>query len=124
VFFVVFMNTLAGIRAVSQDLINVARVMGASGYRLMTKIIFPSAVPQIVLALRITIPQAMVGAIIGEFLAGNRGVGFLINSASMQYNTARVFAGILALLLVVLAMDVCVSLAERRWLRWRTADAR
>ena len=121
VFFVVSMNTLAGIHAVSRDLVNVVRVMGAGKVALMTKVVLPSALPYVLTALRITIPQAMVGAIIGEFLAGNRGVGFLINSASNQYNTARAFAGIAVLLVIVLAMDWIVSMAERRLLRWHPA---
>jgi NitT/TauT family transport system permease protein len=121
VFFVVSLNTLAGIQAVSGDLINIARVMGANRFDVMTKIVFPSALPYIMTALRITIPQAMVGAIIGEFLAGNRGVGYLINSASNQYNTAGAFAGIATLLVIVLVMDWLVSVAERRFLRWRLA---
>lgn len=121
VFFVVSLNTLAGIQAVSGDLVSVARVMGADRLAVMTKIVFPSALPHIITALRITIPQAMVGAIIGEFLAGNRGVGFLINSASNQYNTAGAFAGIAALLAIVLTMDWMLSAAERRLLPWRAA---
>lgn len=121
VFFVVFMNTLAGIQNVSHHLLNVARVMGANNYQLMTKIIFPSAVPYIIMALRITVPEAMIGAIIGEFIAGNRGVGYLINAASNQYNTAGVFAGICSLLIIVLTMDWLVSVLERRLMKWRPA---
>jgi NitT/TauT family transport system permease protein len=119
VFFVVFMNTLAGLRSVSPDLINVARVMGAGRVALMRKIVLPSAVPNILIALRITVPEAMIGAIIGEFIAGNRGVGYLINAASNQFDTASVFAGIAAILIVVLLMDWAVTMLERRLMRWR-----
>jgi NitT/TauT family transport system permease protein len=119
VFFVVFMNTLAGLRSVSPSLINVARVMGASRSQLLLKVVYPSAIPNVLIAMRITVPEAMVGAIVGEFIAGNRGIGYLINSASNQYNTAAVFAGIIAILVVVLIMDTLVTLAERRLMRWR-----
>jgi NitT/TauT family transport system permease protein len=123
VFFVVFMNTLGGIQTVSPSLVNVARVMGLNNYQLMTKIVYPSAVPNITMALRITVPEAMIGAIIGEFIAGNRGVGYLINSASNQYNTAGVFAGICALLVVVLTMDWLVTVLERRLMKWRSVSS-
>ncbi|WP_051324694.1 ABC transporter permease [Candidatus Solirubrobacter pratensis] len=119
VFFVVFMNTLAGLRSVSPSLINVARVMGASRPQLLLKVVFPSAIPNVLTAMRITVPEAMVGAIVGEFIAGNHGIGYLINSASNQYNTAAVFAGIIAILVVVLIMDTLVTLLERRLMRWR-----
>jgi NitT/TauT family transport system permease protein len=71
-----------------------------------------------VTALRITIPAALIGAIIGEFISANRGVGYLINAASSRYATAEVFAGILSLLIVVLLMNAALSAVERRWLRW------
>jgi sulfonate transport system permease protein len=118
VFFIVFVNTLAGVAGVSADLVAVARVMGARPPALFGKIILPSAMPFIIAALRITIPAALIGAVVGEFISSNRGVGYLISAASSRYNTAAVFGGILSLLIVVLAMDTAVTAFERAWLRW------
>ena len=118
VFFVVFLSTLAGIGTVSAELVAVVRVMGATPLTVFAKVVLPSAFPFIVTALRITIPAALIGAIIGEFISANRGVGYLINAASSRYATAEVFAGILSLLLVVLLMNAALSAVERRWLRW------
>ena len=67
------------------------RVMGASRLDLLTKLIFPHAAPYIFTAMRITAPGALIGAIIGEFLSANRGIGFFIAAASSRYDTARVF---------------------------------
>jgi NitT/TauT family transport system permease protein len=86
----------------------------------MLAIVLPSAVPYILVALRLTIPAAMIGAVIGEFISSNRGLGYLINAASSRYDTAAVFAGIFSLLLVVVAMNGAVGWLERRLLRWRT----
>jgi NitT/TauT family transport system permease protein len=119
VFFVVFMNTLGGLLSVSPNVINVARVMGAGRLTLLRKVVFPTALPNIFTALRITVPEAMVGAIIGELIAGSHGIGYLINTASGQFDTAGVFAAISAILVVVLIIDFGVSLLERRLLRWR-----
>ena len=119
VFFIVFMNTISGIRNVSPQLINVARMMGASQWQLMTKIVLWAALPYILTALRVTVPSAMIGAIIGEFISSNRGIGYLVSAASSQYNTAGVFAGIFALLIVVAVLDVTVALLEAYLLRWR-----
>jgi NitT/TauT family transport system permease protein len=69
--------------------------------------------------LRLAIPEAFTGAVIGEFLAANRGVGYLINSAATQLNMAASFAAILVLLLLVMVFDVAVSMLERNALRWR-----
>jgi NitT/TauT family transport system permease protein len=123
VFFVVFLSTLAGIGTVRPELVAVVRVMGAARLTVFRKVVLPSALPFIVTALRITIPAALIGAIIGEFISANRGVGYLINAASSRYATAEVFAGILSLLLLVLAMNAALTAAERRWLRRGPAAA-
>ncbi|HWC04428.1 MAG TPA: ABC transporter permease [Methylomirabilota bacterium] len=123
VFFVVFLSTLAGFATVSPELVSVVRVMGAAPLAVFRKVVLPSALPFIVTALRITIPAALIGAIIGEFISSNRGVGYLINAASSRYATAEVFAGIGSLLLLVVVMNAALSLLERSWLRWAPRDA-
>jgi NitT/TauT family transport system permease protein len=118
VFFVVFLSTLAGIGTVRPELLAVVQVMGATPLTLFRKVVLPSALPFIMTALRITIPAALIGAIIGEFISANRGVGYLINAASSRYATAEVFAGIASLLVLVLLMNGVLSLCERAWFRW------
>jgi NitT/TauT family transport system permease protein len=122
VFFVVFLSTLAGVATVSPELVSVVRVMGAAPLSVFRKVVLPSALPFIVTALRITIPAALIGAIIGEFISSNRGVGYLINAASSRYATAEVFAGIGSLLVLVLCMNAGLSLLERSWFRWAPRD--
>lgn len=123
VFFVVFLSTLAGIATVPPQLVSVARVMGAAPSAVFRKVVLPSALPFILTALRLTIPAALIGAVIGEFISSNRGVGYLINAASSRYATAEVFAGIGSLLVVVLCMNAGLSLLERSWSRWAPRDA-
>lgn len=123
VFFVVFMNMVAGIYSVSPHLMNVVRVMGGSRPVLLWKVTLPSTVPYLVTGLRIGIPEAMIGAVIGEFIAASQGLGYLVNIAASQLNTAVTFAAILALLLIVVVMDVLLNVVERRSLRWRPATA-
>jgi len=118
VFFIVFLNTAAGLAAVNPGLVNVVRVMGGSPIGVFRKVMLPSALPFIVAGLRITVPAALIGAIVAEFISSNRGVGYLINAASARYRTADVFAGIVGLLIVVLLMNAGVSVLERSWLRW------
>ena len=119
VFFIVYFNTLAGIGSVSPDLISAARVMGASRSATLTKIVLPHATPFIITALRISVPAALIGAIIGELISSNRGVGYLISAASSRYDTPEVFAAILGLLVFVLLLNSLLSRWERRLLSWR-----
>lgn len=118
VFFIVFINTIAGIRAAPPQLLQVARVMGASEWDLVAKVIFPAATPFIVAALQITVPQAMIGAIVGEFISSNRGVGHLISRAAGWLDTPGLFAGIFALLVVVLVMNLGINLLGGYLMRW------
>jgi len=124
VFFIVYFNTLAGIASVSPGLIDVARIMKASRFALFVKFILPTTSVFIFTAMRIAIPSALIGAIIGEFVSSNRGIGYLISAASYRYDTAQVFAGILSLLFFVILIDMAVSAAERRFIGWRDATNR
>jgi NitT/TauT family transport system permease protein len=118
VFFIVFINTVAGIRSAPAQLLQVARVMGASEWALVRKVVFPAATPFIVAALQITVPQAMIGAIVGEFISSNRGVGHLISRAAGWLDTPGLFAGIFALLVVVLTMNLGINLLGAHLMRW------
>ncbi len=123
VFFVVFMNMVAGLYHVSPHLVNVVRVMGASRADVLWKVTLPSTLPYLMSGLRIGVPEALIGAVIGEFISANAGLGYLVNAAAGQFNTAVTFAAIVALLLIVMAMDVSLSVIERRLMRWRPADS-
>lgn len=118
VFFIVFINTIAGIRSAPTQFLQIARVMGASEWDLVRKVIFPAATPFIIAALQITVPQAMIGAIVGEFISSNRGVGHLISRAAGFLDTAGLFAGIFALLVVVLAMNQGITVLGNYLMRW------
>jgi NitT/TauT family transport system permease protein len=121
VFFVVYFNTLAGIAAANREMMALLRLMSASPAAVFAKVVLPGAVPYIVTAMRITLPAALIGAIIGEFMSSSRGIGYLIAAASSRYDTAQVFAGIFSLVAFVLLLNSGVNLLERRLLRWRPA---
>lgn len=118
VFFIVFINTIAGIRSAPTQFLQVARVMGASEWDLVRKVVFPAATPFIIAALQITVPQAMIGAIVGEFISSNRGVGHLISRAAGFLDTPGLFAGIFALLVVVLLMNHGITVLGNHLMRW------
>ena len=123
VFFVVFMNMVAGVYAVNPQQTNALRVMGADRRALLTKLVLPGTVPYLMTGLRLAVPEALIGAVVGEFISANRGLGYLVTSAAAQFNTTGTMAAILALLLIVAVMDLALTLAERRLLRWRPRPA-
>jgi NitT/TauT family transport system permease protein len=97
--------------------------MGAGRLDLLAKLVLPGTVPYLMTGLRLAVPEALIGAVVGEFISANRGLGYLVNSAAAQFNTAGTMAGILALLLIVAVMDLGLGVVERRLLRWRPRAA-
>ena len=93
-FYMTFWNTYAGVQKVGADLINVVRVMGASRSQLMREVIFPSSVGWMLVGLRMSVPYALMGAVVGEIMAGNRGLGCRIGAIVCQpiQHGRRVFA--------------------------------
>ncbi len=121
VFFIVFVNTVAGFQQVPRGLLDTTRVMGASRRDQLRTVMLPSALPYILAALRITLPAAMIGAVTGEFISSNRGLGYLTRAAASSYSTAGVLAGVLTLSAVVLIMNLMLR-PLRNALRWQTTD--
>jgi NitT/TauT family transport system permease protein len=118
VFFIVFINTVAGFQQVPTGLLDVTRVMGASRRDLLRTVLLPSALPFVLAALRITLPAAMIGAVTGEFISSNRGLGYLTRAAAASYSTAGVLAGVLCLSVIVLLMNLLLR-PLRNALRWQ-----
>jgi NitT/TauT family transport system permease protein len=116
VFFIVFMNVIAGIESVNRNHVNIVRVMGAGRVTILRKIVLPTAIPFLFLGLRLAIPEAMIGAVIGEFISGSQGLGFLVYSASNALNTAVSMAALVVLVMVVAIGDIILGICERIWL--------
>lgn len=119
VFFVMFYNTYSGIRAVEKSYVDLAWVMGAGDRDIFRKVVLPAATPYIFLGLKLSIPYALIGAIIGEFVASSAGLGWKIQVETAQYNTTGTMAGLVILMVIVSAMNALFTLFEARMLRWR-----
>jgi NitT/TauT family transport system permease protein len=119
VFFIVFFNTFQGVRHVEPVLIDNARMLGAGERQLLRHVLLPSAMSWIFSSLHISAGMAIIAAVVGEYLGSTRGVGYLIAQAEGVFDTTGMFAGMLFLALVVLAVAAIVNRVERRMLRWR-----
>ena len=119
VFFMVFFTTFQGTRQVDQDLVANARLLGASRFQVWTKIAIPQAAVWVFAGIRIGLPYALIGAIVGEFIAAEGGVGYRIREATSFFDTASVFAGLFVLMVVSMAGLAVLKLIERRTLRWQ-----
>jgi sulfonate transport system permease protein len=119
VFFIVFFNVYQGVKEVSPVVLNNAVMLGASRRQLLRHVYLPSATSWVFSSLHTSVGMAFVGAVVGEYLGSASGVGYLIQQAEGAFDINTVFAGILVLTALALALDFAVGRAERRLLVWR-----
>ncbi len=119
VFFVVFLNTYSGVREVNPLFINATQIMGASQWAVMRTVIIPSATAWVITGLKVSVPYALVGTVIGEFMSSNRGIGYIIAQATGLFDTNSVFAGILILAFVGALINGGLKATEKWLLRWK-----
>lgn len=119
VFFPVLVNTVVGVRSVPDDLRDLMRSLQATKWQTFTKLEIPASMPVFLGGLRIGATLSVIGAVIGEFVGADRGLGFLINRGKGQYDTALVFVAVFTLVVLALSLYGCVALLESRLLAWR-----
>jgi sulfonate transport system permease protein len=119
VLFLVFLNTYAGVREVDQDLIDGARLMKATRVQVIAKVIVPSAMSWVFAGLKISVPYALIGAVLGEMIAANRGLGYLVQFSGSQFDTAGVFAVLIVIALLAVALNFLVEIVQHRMQQWR-----
>ena len=119
VFFPVLVNTVVGIRAVPQDLRDLMRSLRATRLQTLRYLEIPAALPVFLGGLRIGATLSVIGAVVGEFVGADRGLGFLINIGRGQYDTALVFVAVFALVAMALLLYGAVILLERKLLAWQ-----
>jgi NitT/TauT family transport system permease protein len=119
VFFAVFFNAFQGTREVDRNLVANARVLGASPQKVTWQVVVPSAMTWIIASLHIAFGFALIGAIVGELLGAQHGLGLLIETAKGTFNPSGVYAGMLIIAVIALAAEWLITLLEKRLLRWR-----
>jgi NitT/TauT family transport system permease protein len=119
-FFLNFFNTYTGMRQMDREYVDLANLMGVKGWKLTFRVIFPAISPYVFTGIRTSIPFAVIGAIVGEFVAATEGVGFFIRMSAGIFKTADVFVGIIILMIMVVVMDKIAEMIEKKALRWQT----
>lgn len=119
VFFLVFWTSYAAVRAVDRELIDVARLMGAGRLAIVVKVVAPGSLPGVLNGLKMSVPYALIGAVVGELLASSEGIGFLMQQAASQYDTAGLMAGLVVLMVVAVALNWLVSATDYRLNKWQ-----
>jgi len=120
--FPIVIDMVLGLRSVDPDMLALARVSKASPMAVLFKIRFPCALPSLFAGMKVAVSFALVGAIVGEFVAGSKGLGFQILTAQGQFDTVRVFVSLVLLGIVGTLLFFLVDYAERLLLPWHVSQ--
>ncbi|MNI51125.1 putative aliphatic sulfonates transport permease protein SsuC [compost metagenome] len=118
-FFPMYVNTFLGVRSVDSKLFEVAKVLEFSRYKQITTLVLPSALPNVLLGLRLSLSTAWLCLVVAELMGADQGVGYLIQDARSFMRTSVVFVGIFIFAFVGKLSDSLVRLLEGRLLKWR-----
>jgi NitT/TauT family transport system permease protein len=124
VFFVVFFNAFQGVRSVDRNLISNARILGASRLQVVRHVVFPSAMTWIIASLHVALGFSIIGAIVGEFLGSQRGLGLVIATAQNTFDANGVFGAMLVIGALALSAEWLMSIVEKRLLAWQPSNSR
>jgi len=117
-FFPIVVNGIDGLRSVDPELIRMMRTLDASRWAILRRVEFPAALPTMFSGLRVAATFAAIGAVFGEWSGSNQGLGYVMLAATPNLLTARIFAAIVLLTAVALALFGVVSLLERIFVPW------
>jgi NitT/TauT family transport system permease protein len=122
--FAIVIDMVHGLKSVDPEMIDLGRTARGSAVMIIWKIRFPHALPALFAGMKVGISLALIGAIIGEFVAANRGLGYTILVAQGQFDTVRMFSALSILSLIGLLLFYAVVVAEIVFVPWRTAKLR
>lgn len=118
VFFPVLVNTIVGVRAVPAALYDLMRSLHASRSQILRKVEVPASMPVFLGGLRVGATLSVIGAIVGELVGAEEGLGFLLQLGDFQYDTPMVFVAVFMLIALALLLYGLVTLLEKRFLKW------
>ncbi|MGW1846989.1 ABC transporter permease [Streptomyces sp. NPDC001966] len=120
-FFPVVISMVTGLKAVDPEMLQLSATMGARPWQTFLKIRFPASLPHLFSGLKVAVTLAVTGAVVGEFVGANEGLGYVILQANGNLDTPMLFAGLLVMSLIGVALFVAVEIAETLLLPWHAS---
>jgi|SRR5665647_1027889 len=118
-FFPIVVSTIAGLRSIDPDLLDLAATMGSSRWKTFRKIRFPASLPHVFSGLKVAATLAVIGAVVGEFVGANEGIGYVLLNANGNLNTPMLYAGLVILSAIGIVVFMTIELAERILVPWQ-----
>jgi len=120
-FFPVVISGLAGLRSVDPEILQLTSTMGASRLKTFAKVMFPASLPQLLSGLKVAATLAVTGAVVGEFVGGNDGLGYVILQANGNIDTAMLFAALFIMSALGIVLFAIIQVAERFLIGWHAS---
>jgi NitT/TauT family transport system permease protein len=120
--FAIVIDTVLGLRSVDPDLLDLSRSLGGRRLGILMKIRFPTALPSLFAGMKVAISLALVGTIVGEFVAASSGLGYVIMTAQTTFDTGRIFAALLILAVMGTLLFFLIDVLERWLLPWHVSQ--
>lgn len=120
--FAVVIDTVLGLKSVPAEMLDLAHTLHGGRFAILWRIRLPCALPSIFSGLKVSISLALVGAVVGEFVASNQGLGYVIMAAEGTFDTPQMFAAITMLGIVGMILLWLVGVAERRCIPWHASQ--
>lgn len=120
--FAIVIDAVLGLKSVPPDILDLAKALRGGRFATLWRIRFPCALPSLFAGMKVAISLALVGAIVGEFVSSQRGLGYVILSAQGTFDTARVFAAIMVLAVMGVVLFWLVARAERLAIPWHVSQ--
>lgn len=117
--FPIFVNAVSGLEEIEQDILDLSRLAGGNALRIFFKVRLMHALPALLDALKVAFPLALAGSIVGEFIGGNAGIGYLVLTAQFNMDVPLVFATLLSITLFTTLGIALITLAEQLLLHWQ-----
>ena len=120
-FFPIAIASMAGLRSVDPEILELTSTMGASKWKTFMKVRFPASLPQLMSGLKIAATLAVTGAVVGEFVGANEGLGYVILQANGNIDTAMLFAALIIMSLLGIILFLIIEIAEKFLIPWHAS---
>jgi NitT/TauT family transport system permease protein len=118
-FFPILINTIGAVKNLEEDYVMLARSFGAKDLYIFLNIAVPAAIPFVMAGLRIAVARGLVGMVVAEFFVSNKGLGYLITFYGSTFQTSKLLAVVLIIIIISLLMKEGIGLIERKFRTWK-----
>jgi NitT/TauT family transport system permease protein len=121
-FFPIVVSTVLGFKSVERDMVDLARSMGSTRWQMFFKINLPQALPAIFSGMKVSITLAVVGAVVGEFVGANSGIGYVLQKANGNFDLPLMFAALVVLSMMGVLLFVLLDVLEKMTIPWHASQ--